>query len=405
MDVKLALVILLYTVSLIACSGGGSPGGNQQDLISDDDNTEIDQSAYTFIGNHKFNADMITDSQNVIITYHNSLGEINSRHEIWDWESNVITYANEYYYSYDNNGKVTEEQHVFTYLREAGLEEIAYRTSSYLYNNAGQVLQIETLREFDNNADGVIDETSISLRKSFSYDANGNLIEMIYDQDGDGLFTHSGEYIESYTYLNGYMNSLSRTLPYATPPPVDITNFEYDATGNLIREELIASWDIHNKVIQYEYDTLGRLVAESIDEHGIFSGIVELDGIADTVIAYVYGNNNEVLEKIIEEYSYSQDTGTSTKKTSIYYMYDIQDSNLDTAPETSVVYQSSNSVWNQGSGYPAEVLPDNVQTYNNYINDSNINDGFGLNWDGHSTGTCSTCGNMIGEVNRILLGF
>ena len=108
-----------------------------------------------------------------------------------------------------------------------------------------------------------------------------------------------------------------------------------------------------------------------------------------------------MLEDAVETYP-----GDGTRRDRILYRYDVIDTNNDGEPEISTTYKNRlPTEFQAGNNYPDTSIPDWLQNYNTNVNDSNLDDGYGLNWDRHSTGTCNTCGNMIGEVNSILLGF
>ncbi len=134
----------------------------------------------------------------------------------------------------------------------------AQQTTSYTYNEAGQVLTEDGPRTDVNdvtthtyNAQGLLATTTNALNQVTqftSYDANGNLLSMI---DPNGVVTE-------FTYHDrGWL--MSSRIKHPTDATKDsLTSYEYDAVGQLIKTTLP-----NGVVVNYEYDDARRLNAIS----------------------------------------------------------------------------------------------------------------------------------------------
>lgn len=164
----------------------------------------------------------------------------------------------------------------------------ALATYSYQYDLQGRLTEV--------SKDG-------SLMQSFTYDDNGNRLSMdtpaesfsaTYD-DQDRLLTY-GRY--QYTYTdNGELLSKSDTST------ADITLYEYDVFGNLVRVDLP-----DGTTVEYLIDGRNRRVGKLIngtlvkqwvwvDQHRIAA---ELDGTGNLVSRFVYGNTLTTPELVIQ---------------------------------------------------------------------------------------------------------
>ncbi|MGA1824204.1 MAG: hypothetical protein ACMUIP_06015 [bacterium] len=150
-------------------------------------------------------------------------------------------------------------------------------------------------------------------------------------------------------------------------------------------------------VTSYTYNSKGDIVLEEVDNGVFYSSDHTPDGIPDDIIEYRYGNNGEIVEKIKEQVTLS-----STRCDAVKYLHEVTDGDGDGIPEVTIVCVFWLDTVYYDTDIPPESLPDWYVNELTDLNNGNDDDGWGLNWDGHDTGTCSTCGNLLGQVNKIL---
>lgn len=396
-------------LSLCACGGGGGSSNTGGGTTTDNGKVIVD--------GHEFNPDFAADHKDYYakVAYFDSDGKLTSQHDIYEWQGQEPTYADDFRYSYDSNGLLQSREHEFTYTREGlALWNHIFLTTSYSYNAQALLSsEGEVVDRFDNDADGVYDDNdgidtyagAVRYSATYAYDANDRLTSKVYDDDGDGdLSGSSADKQISYDYDTS--GNLTRQT---TLDGIGITTTlvnSYNGSNQRTRQERFPTLARYNAndpdmITDYFYDGDGNLIREEIDNGEYHTAIQTLDGNPDTIIRYGYGNSHEATEKSTEEIY-----ATSRRMDKVQYLYEVIDEDADGTPESTItyVYWLPTVYDNTGGGYPADSLPTWVQNAQTNLNDGDNSDGWGLNWDGHGS-TCNTCGNMIGEVNSILYGF
>lgn len=401
--------LALLTCIILSTACGGSGGSND-----DSDNSSIPAGKIGVDG-HVFNPDFFTSGRDFYakLAYFNSDGDLNSYHDIYEWSGDSPTYSNDFRYTYDNLGRLVSEERELTYTREApAFYSHIFSTVIYTYNLSGLLAtETETITAYDNDGDGDFNDVdfdtftgSVRYIITCGYNGSGQLVSKTHDDDGDGnLMGSSGD--KSITY-------------------------EYDGSGNLTKETildgigitttLINTYDVNNRrnrqsryptqarfladepasITDYTYDANGKLNLEEIDNGVAFTANLTPDGTPDIVITYSYGSNGDPSEKSTEELHVSFSQIDIVK-----YTHEVIDDNSDGTPEHTVTYVFwLDTKIDSGGGYPPDLLPRWYQNAQTNLNNGNNSDGWSVNWDGHGS-TCSTCGNMLGQINRIIHGF
>jgi YD repeat-containing protein len=399
-----AMILLLH-----GCGGGGGSSNNGGNGSNDNGRVIVD--------GHELNPDFAAEHKDYYakISYFDSDGKLTSQHDIYEWQGQEPTYAYDFRYSYDSNGILQSREHEFTYTREGlALWNHLYGTTSYSYNAQDQLSsESEVVDKFDNDADGIYDDNdgigtyagAVRYSATYTYDANDRLINKIHDDDGDGnLSGSSADEQISYEY-DSSGNLIRQTIYDGIGITTTLVN-SYNSSNQLTHQERFPTLTRYNAddpdmTTEFFYDGDGNLIRKEIDSGEYHTSIRTLDGNADTIIRYSYGISGEATEKSTEEI-YS----TFSRMDKVQYLHEVIDVDTDGTPESTItyVYWLDTVYDNTGGGYPADSLPSWVQNAQTNINNGNNSDGWGLNWEGHGS-TCSTCGNMIGEVNRILYGF
>jgi len=397
-----ALALSLMVFVFTACGGGGS---------SPSDTITTTLTGRITVDGHVFNPDFYTDGQtsSVFISYFDSDGKLASYHELWEWKGSEPTYLDDYRYTYDSTGRLTSEENEFTYTREApALYNHVFNQTTYSYDTNGN-LESATLEltGADYNGDGNYADDTLGPTKitTYSYDTSSRLVTETVDAGADSQVNSSADTTTSYTYDAGG-NIIEEAI--------DIGNYytqtnlyEYDVANRKTKlttyaTEARLNADLKSSVTLYTYDPVtGLLTKEEVDNYAPGQAPSDtVDGFPDIVRTYRYGNKGELVEKSEESIFV-----TYSEKVTTEYLHEVRDADNNGIPEATLTYAAFlGKVIDSGGGYPAEVLPDwytSAQTAQGQTTDT----GWGLNWDGHDTGTCSTCGNMIGQVNSILLGF
>ncbi len=151
----------------------------------------------------------------------------------------------------------------------------------------GTPLLKEQIAEIDYDEDGTVDRTSI---RSFTYDANGNLITE--SRDGGELSDADGtpDAIDTYTY-DKQGNQLTLSKDYNGDGTADyIENFAYDDNGHLLNitsDFYRSDGTVITNFATTSYDAEGNLDRKSFD----FGN----DGTIDDIESYTYDDNGNVL--------------------------------------------------------------------------------------------------------------
>ncbi|MCP4488050.1 MAG: hypothetical protein GY820_12130 [Gammaproteobacteria bacterium] len=137
-------------------------------------------------------------------------------------------------------------------------------------------LAVKRTEDNDTDADGSPDNI-----RTYTYDANGNLLTESYDDDADG----SLDSIDTYTY-DANSNLLTESYDDDADGSSDgIETYTYDTNGN----RLTYSYDMNGdgsldeiKTYTYTYDANGNILTYGDDSYG--------DGTPDIIRTYVYQN-------------------------------------------------------------------------------------------------------------------
>ncbi len=123
-----------------------------------------------------------------------------------------------------------------------------------------------------------------SIGYTYTYDANGNLLEETMDIDGNGI-------VEIVIIYDGDGNTLSQTQDTDSDGRVDYTQtFFYDVNGNLVTCEFDFDADgMVDQISTYTYDSDGNLLSEEQD-YGV-------DGTIDRRRLYTYDADGNMLTK------------------------------------------------------------------------------------------------------------
>jgi len=403
-----ALVFLLASIILANCGGGGNGGGGVEVVNGSGLVGKIT------VDDHVFNPEFFTegtDDAYVLLSYFDESGNQLSYHELWEWEGDEPTFLDDYRYTYDENGNLTKEGHELTYTREAPVfYSHAFNEKRYTYHTNGNLIKVEeALIGADDDGDGDFDDQVLGLKKItvYSYDSILERLKTVaVDDAADGLINSSGDTTTSYTYI-GPGNNIAKETVVDGNGITRTTVYQYDSNDRKIKETFYAtavrfSTGLISSVTLFSYDAKGLLIKVEIDNHTPLEPPAKdtVDGIADIVLEYIYGNSGELIEKSREQIFI-----TFSEKDTTQYLYEVIDSDGNGTPEVILTYVSFlGIVINDGGGYPDYILPEWVTNAQDSVNNNNDDDGWGVNWDGHGS-NCSTCGNMIGQVNRIIFGF
>ena len=400
------LTVFFLSVMLAACGGGG--GGDANPGGTGGTNTNTVPAGKVQVDGHIFNPDFFTVGKDfyVKLSYFDDAGQLISHHDVWEWQGSVATYSEDYRYTYDASGKRIEEELELTYTREGlALYTHAFTETTYTYN-ADNRLDTETavVTRYDDDGDGDYNDADAGNTRhviTFSYDTSGKLVTEVKDDDGDGLALNSNDTTTSYEY-DANDNLVKETITDYFPSTTIIV-YDYDVSGNRTKKTVYPTVVTNDptSITTYQYDSSGNLTEEAIDHGVAFTSDRVPDGTADEIVTYVYGTNGDLQEKITEEIHL-----TFSRIDKIKYLHEVVDDDANGIPDSTVTYVFwLDTEFDSGGGYPPELLPSWYNSAQTSLNNSDSNDGWGLNWEGHDTGTCSTCGNMIGQVNRILAGF
>lgn len=398
---------LSVVAAVLAGLGGCSGGGGGSSVSASGNNSGIPQGKVSVDG-HVFNPDFYDNGVSyVFISYFNNDGSLKSSHRLYTWTGSIPTYLSDSHYNYNSNGKISSVEGEFTYTREGlALYTHTFSDTAYTYDANGNLSnQLLSLTGADYNGDGIYTDAALGPIGSsvYTYDSNARLITETRDEGADGAANSSGDITTSYEYNAAGMMGVKREINGVGND--ESTLYEY-INGKKVKEIFYASAerkasDLKSSVTLFSYDASGNLIKEEIDNTtpGLGSINDTVDGITDITKNYSYGNNGELLEELTESLFL-----TYSEKTTKRHVYEVRDADANGTPDSIFTYITASKTTNSGPGYPADIWPIWYTNAQVNLNNGNSNDGWDLNWDGLSTGTCSTCGNMTGQVNRLLLG-
>lgn len=185
------------------------------------------------------------------------------------------------YYTYDEQNRITEIQHA---LWDGTIDEGCER-KVYTYNENGNVTKCIVYT-------GPKEKLVRFRVYDFEYNAKGLLTKETHSAGGNGnvIYTAVYEYDESGHLIKAVLES------YDT---VDETFYEYDENGNLILMNWIDS-DGNDHITEYEYDAEGNIIREASEgrvlnyeyKNGLLIKKTAQDG---TSVEYKYYDNNNIV--------------------------------------------------------------------------------------------------------------
>lgn len=222
---------------------------------------------------------------------------------------------------------------------------------------------------------------------------------------------------------NGRLHQIaySMTTPFT---PESVETYEYDGQGRVTRRS--EQWATGTRVIAYVYsgDTAAvtattRNASGAITYSASYTYTYDAAGQLVTTVSTVGGTTN---------YTYAnglrtdlRNTGTNGRLYHVHYAYNAQRNLIrvetDFAPADGIVDEAriytyrTLDVTHDGTidvniGYSIVAPRDTaVGASDGTYQSPSYDTSGGLNWGGHDTGTCSTCGDMQGQINKIILGY
>ena len=356
--------------------GGGVPGG------------------YFSVEGYVFNPNMFPDeASNVRISEFDASGRLTHYAQIFQWDQERLIYANEYTYTYDGADRLRTERYEGTYLRETeSINFNVFRTTTYTYDSKGRLTSKRTVDDEDGTVHQVV---------AFAYDGAGRLRREAEDRYSESVGGLDKVHVTVYDYNAGGQLSEATVDDWRSLPRIHI--YEYGPSGNLTKDTKYAGSqkyadEIPEQVTEFAYDAAANVVSESADWAAPSRPV---DGDIDHLKTWSYGTKGELQEMVDVESPLF-----CAKRRRVIYLHEVRDEDGDGTPEVVLAYWHGLPRKSDcAPGTPDDQLTPSEREYRDKINNGNMNDGFGLNWEGHDTGTCTSCGNMVGEVNRILMGF
>ena len=261
----------------------------------------------------------------------------------------------------------------------------------YVFNKSGQLIA-EQYRS--NDPIPSITETQFN-----TYDANNRLaqkdyvwgatytpqISEQYQYDAQGKLTRKlSTYPSGEKYDTVYVNSgnqATATTTHTTSAGVSsiywTATITYDTAGNTV--QLISTSTIGgSSTTSYSYDANNRL-----------TDLNDISSMGTYREHYTYNLEGNLIRKEID---FANADGIVDQVR--MYAYNTYDFNNDGVIDINIGYIVAGAIDSAAIG-----TSDGIYQTNSY------NTSGSLNWNGLSTGTCSTCGDMQGQINKILLGF
>ena len=227
------------------------------------------KTSYTYDNN--YNVTSVTDPEgNVTKNTYDTLNRITS---VTDADGNITEYA------YDKTGNVT------------GIKRADSETS-YAYDASGNVVEEVLSKVTDKSG---VSADSVKYRKSYTYDRNNRLIQVI-----------NGESTASYEY------DKMGNITSQTDAAGNTTQFTYDSEGNLTSVS-----DSAGNTTSYEYDTAARLIkcvrpdGQNIKyDYDVLDEMLSKSCTDGTQVEYAY----DVMGKRISMKDHTGETGYTTDK-------------------------------------------------------------------------------------------
>lgn len=169
-------------------------------------------------------------------------------------------------YAYDARGNLTEwKQYMSAYDQVSAV--------LYLYDDNGRISHTK-----------LMPETGPFTYGDYTYDANGNLSEIVYTEVSDG-----DDYVYRATYLYNANGNLTKSF-YTDKDGVESQVYEYyyDSNGYLVKETFAMTGDSVDTVIEYSYNANGDLI-QTVYNRGTEN---------ENSLDYTYDANRRPIQKV-----------------------------------------------------------------------------------------------------------
>ncbi len=212
-------------------------------------------------------------------------------------------------YTYDKDKNVVKE--------EVKISDSRYKITEYSYNYAKKITSKKEHIEKGSLSSNNIDDTELTVFETkYEYDNMNNLTKEIspdlttFEYTYDNLNRQLSKKIKDsqntkeITTSQTYLFDTKDTLTSKTDGNANVTNYEYDMFGNMVKE--IAP---NNQITTYEYDLMGNAIKEKLPLNSSDE---------DSYTKYLYDKYGNVVEKTKV---YLVDVG-QYKQITTYYEYD-----------------------------------------------------------------------------------
>ncbi len=283
-------------------------------------------------------------------------------------------------------------------LAKAILEDVApKRTSEFCAPDSYDCMRVYA---FDERRHMIAEQwrgpNKVFLTSFFSYDEQGRLTERLNTAEidlGSPEFTPAPEYVErqriTYTYASEW-----RRAKVITQALYDASHSEvsYTWSGNTATIET-KSWDKNGNLTTdapktVTYDAAGNLVAPYL----VYEDGLLVDNHNGWHAHFVYNLERNLVRREID-YANPQPDGVVDEVTSFIY------ENLDFTGDRGIDATVTYFVHEEPMAAPVGSQDTSLSSR------SDTESSGGLDWNYDSSGNCSNCGNMQGQINKIILGY